>query len=213
MSIFDISLTISPKLPVWPGDPAIRFHQLSDMDKGDTCNVTHISMSVHAGTHVDAPHHFMNNNHTVEDLDLNILTGQAYLVEFPHQVDEISFEILDGASIPVGVERLLIKTRNSEIWNRGEKEFYEEFVAINNDGADWLVQKGIKLVGVDYLSVAPFGDSEPTHRTLLASGVIALEGLNLSQVSAGYYDLYCLPLKLSNSDGAPARVILKKLLF
>jgi len=210
MQIFDISLTISPKLPVWPGDPAIHFHQLSDMDKGDTCNVTHISMSVHAGTHVDAPHHFLNDNRTVDDLDLNILTGQAYLVELPDQVDEISYEILDGASIPAGIERLLIKTRNSEIWSRGAEEFYEDFVAINNDGAKWLVQKGIKLVGVDYLSVAPFGEGVPTHRTLLNAGVIALEGLNLSHVPAGYYDLYCLPLKLGGSDGAPARAILKK---
>jgi len=210
MPIFDISLTISPKLTVWPGDPAIEFSQLSNMDKGDTCNVTHISMGVHAGTHVDSPHHFLNDNRTVDDLDLNILTGQAYLVELSHKEDVISYETLNGASIPAGVERLLIKTRNSEIWSRGGEEFFEDFVAINNDGADWLVQKGIKLVGVDYLSVAPFGDSVPTHRTLLKAGVIALEGLNLSDVSSGYYDLYCLPLKLSNSDGAPARVILKK---
>ena len=210
MPIFDISLTISPKLPVWPGDPAIQFHQLSNMDKGDTCNVTHLSMSVHAGTHVDAPHHFLNDNRTVDDLDLNILTGQAYLVELPDQVDDISYKILDGASIPAGVERLLIKTRNSEIWSRGAEEFYEDFVAINNDGAKWLVQRGIKLVGVDYLSVAPFGEGVPTHRTLLNAGVIALEGLNLSNVKAGFYDLYCLPLKLGGSDGAPARAILKK---
>ena len=209
MPIFDISLPVSPKLPVWPGDPAIQFRQMSDMNNGDVCNVTHISMSVHSGTHVDAPHHFLNNHQTVDDLDLNILTGQAYLVELSQLVNEISYEILDGASIPAGVERLLIKTRNSEIWNQGEDEFYKEFVAINNDGAEWLVQKGIKLVGVDYLSVAPFGEGVPTHRTLLNAGVIALEGLNLSQVSAGYYDLYCLPLKLSNSDGAPARVIIK----
>jgi arylformamidase len=210
MQIFDITLTISPGLPVWPGDPAIQFNQLSDMNKGDSCNVTHISMGVHVGTHVDAPHHFLNDNRTVEDLDLYILTGQAYLIEFPYLVDQISDKLLEVASIPAGVERLLIKTRNSELWSRGTKEFFNGFVAINNDGAKWLVQKGIKLIGVDYLSVAPFGDGVPTHRTLLKAGVIALEGLNLSQVSAGYYDLYCLPLKLGDSDGAPARVILMK---
>jgi arylformamidase len=209
MPIFDISLTISPELPVWPEDPAIQFNQLSDMDKGDVCNVTHISMCVHAGTHVDAPHHFLNDNRTVDDLDLNILTGQAYLIELTDQVDEITFDILDGATIPAGVERLLIKTRNSEIWSQRADEFIKDFVAINNDGAKWLVQKGIKLIGVDYLSVAPFRDGVPTHQTLLGAGVIVLEGLNLSQVSAGYYDLYCLPLKLGASDGAPARVILK----
>lgn len=210
MPIFDISLTISPKLPVWPGDPEIQIQKMSDMDKGDTCNVTHIAMGVHAGTHVDAPHHFLNDNRTVEDLDLSILTGQAFLIEFPEEVNEISYEILDGAFIPAGVERLLIKTRNSKIWDRGDEKFYEDFVAINNGGAEWLVKKGIKLVGIDYLSVAPFGDGVPTHRTLLNAGIIALEGLNLSGVSIGYYELFCLPLKLCGSDGAPARAILKK---
>jgi len=210
MKIFDITLTISPGLPVWQGDPVIQFIQLSDMNKGDSCNVTHISMGVHVGTHVDAPHHFLNDNRTVEELDLNILIGRAYLIEITDPLDQISDKLLEEASIPPGVERLLIKTRNSELWSRGTKEFIKDFVAINNDGANWLVKKGIKLIGVDYLSVAPFGDGVPTHRTLLTAGVIALEGLNLSQVSPGYYDIYCLPLKIGDSDGAPARVILIK---
>lgn len=210
MKIFDISLTISPKLPVWPGDPAICLQRIGNMDDGDSCNITHISMSVHSGTHVDAPHHFLNDNRTVEDLDLEVLTGQAYLVEIPHKVNEISNEVLDNALIPRGVERLLIKTRNSEIWRNNEENFTENFVAINNDGAEWLVKNGIKLVGVDYLSVAPFGEGVPTHRTLLNAGIIALEGLDLSEVSGGYYELFCLPLKLAGSDGAPARVILKR---
>lgn len=209
MPIFDVSLTVTPKLPVWPGDPVIQFKLLSNMDNGDVCNVTHISMGVHSGTHVDAPHHFLNDNRTVEDLDLNVLVGKAYLVELPLHVDEISDEVLNCAAIPSGVERLLIKTRNSQIWGRDEKTFYEDFVAISNNGAQWLVNKGIKLVGVDYLSVAPIGEGVPTHRTLLGAGVIALEGLNLSKVSAGFYELYCLPLKLGNSDGAPARTILR----
>jgi arylformamidase len=180
------------------------------MDNGDSCNITHISMSAHSGTHVDAPHHFLNDNRTVEGLDLEVLTGQAYLVEIPGCVNEISNEVLDNALIPKGVERLLIKTRNSEIWRNNEENFTENFVAINNDGAEWLVKKGIKLVGVDYLSVAPFGEGVPTHRTLLNAGIIALEGLDLSEVSGGYYELYCLPLKLGGSDGAPARAILKR---
>ena len=210
MTIFDISLTISSKLPVWPGDPVIHLQRVGIMDNGDPCNVTHVSMSVHSGTHVDAPHHFLNDNRTVEDMDLDILTGQAFLIEVPAEVNVISNEILDGASIPLGVKRLLIKTRNSEIWSRNEEKFVDDFVAINNDGAEWIAQKGIKLVGVDYLSVAPFGEGLPTHRTLLNAGIIALEGLNLSGVSGGYYELYCLPLKISGSDGAPARAILKK---
>jgi arylformamidase len=210
MAIFDISLTISQELPVWPGDPAISLQQVSTMDKGDVCNVTHLSMSVHAGTHVDAPHHFLNDKRTVEKLDLNVLNGQAYVIEFPSEIKEIDFKNLECATIPSGVERLLIRTRNSEIWRLSEKKFQEDFVAIVEDGAQWLVKKGIKLVGVDYLSVAPFGKSVPTHQILLKAGVIALEGLDLSKISGGFYDLYCLPLKLSGSDGAPARAILKR---
>ena len=210
MTIYDISLTISPKLPVWPGDPAIHLKQAGNMDNGDPCNVTHISMSVHSGTHVDAPHHFLNDNRTVEDLDLNVLTGKAFVIEISCEVNEITNEVLNSASIPIGVERLLIKTRNSEIWSRNEKGFIEDFVAINSDGAEWLVQNGIKLVGVDYLSVAPYGEGVETHRILLSAGIIALEGLNLSNVTGGYYELYCLPIKIDGSDGAPARAILKK---
>ena len=209
MPLFDISLLISSNLPVWPGDPSIQINKLSDMANGDVCNVTHISMGVHAGTHVDAPHHFLNDHRTVDDLDLYTLTGKAYLVEFSRQIDVVSDKVLSSASIPEGVERLLIKTRNSELWRQGNNNFHENFVAINNGGAEWLVQKGIKLVGVDYLSVAPFADGVPTHKTLLKAGLIAIEGLDLSNVTRGYYELFCLPLKIANADGAPARVILK----
>jgi arylformamidase len=212
MTIFDISLDISPSLPVWPGDPAIQLKQISFMDKGDVCNVSHLAMGVHAGTHVDAPHHFLNDGRTVENLDLEVLTGKAYLVQFADAKNAISEKILSEAGIPEGVVRLLIKTRNSKLWAMGEDEFSKEFVAISADGAEWLVRRGIKLVGVDYLSVAPFGEGLPTHKILLEAGIIALEGLNLSSVSQGYFELYCLPLKLMGSDGAPARAILKELL-
>lgn len=209
MAIFDISLTISNELPVWPGDPAINLTTVSDMDNGDICNVSHLAMGVHAGTHVDAPHHFLNNDLTVENLDLGVLTGPVFLVEFPEDVNEITFDNLESASIPAGIERLLIKTRNSVIWSRKASEFYKDFVAITAEGAQWLVERNIKLVGIDYLSVAPFGNGVPTHQILLKAGIIALEGLDLSGVSQGMYELYCLPLKIGGADGAPARAILK----
>ena len=208
MTIFDISLTISPELPVWPGDPVINLKLVSSMDKGDICNVSYLALGVHAGTHVDAPHHFLNDKRTVETLQLDTLVGPAFLINLGNNVDVISEEVLASASIPPQVKRLLIKTRNSELWASEEKTFKKDFVAISEDGARWLVQKDIKLVGVDYLSVAPFGMGVPTHQVLLQAGIIALEGLNLNNIPEGYYDLYCLPLKLLGSDGAPARAIL-----
>lgn len=208
MPIYDISLTISPDMPVWPGDPAVALEQVESMDKGAEYNMTRLAMSVHAGTHVDAPHHFLNDGRTVESLALDVLTGPCYVLQLPDDVDEITAEVLERTPIPNGAERLLFGTRNSRWWAQGVKEFQTDFVAISEDGAHWLVERGVKLVGVDYLSVAPYHQSVPTHRVLLEAGVVALEGVNLAQVPRGFYTLYCLPLKLAGSDGAPARAIL-----
>ena len=117
---------------------------------------------------------------------------------------------MEKAALPTGTKRLLLKTSNSQIWERAGNTFFTDFVGISADGADWLVSHAIKLVGIDYLSVAPYHQSIPTHRALLTAGVIIIEGLDLSAINPGDYDLYCLPLKLVGSDGAPARVILAK---
>jgi arylformamidase len=208
MRIFDISLTISPELPVWPGDPAIELEQVASMDQGAHANVSYLKSGVHIGTHVDAPHHFLNDGRTVEQLPLDVLTGPCYVVQLPAGVEAITAEALDGMSLPEDVERILFGTSNSRFWSRGESVFQEDFVAVTEDGAEWLVARGVRLVGVDYLSVAPFGDSVPTHRILLQAGVIVVEGLDLSAVPRGFYELYCLPLKLRGAEGAPARAIL-----
>ncbi len=208
MTIFDISLTISPSLPTWPGDPALELKQIESMDKGAHANVTHISAAVHLGTHVDAPHHFLNDGRTVENLPLDVLTGPCYVVQLPDGVEAITAEMLERMELTFDFKRILFGTSNSHWWKNGETKFQTDFVAITEDGADWLVKRGVQLVGVDYLSVAPYGDSVPTHTVLLKAGVVVVEGLNLSQVSRGFYDLYCLPLKIAGSDGAPARAIL-----
>ena len=208
MKIFDISLPISPKLPVWPGDPVIELERVESMDEGAHANVSKLSASVHIGTHVDAPHHFLNDGRTVEQLPLDVLTGPCYVVQLPDGVEAITAEALGGMSLPTNIKRVLFGTSNSRFWSRAETTFQEDFVAVTEDGAAWLVQHGIRLVGVDYLSVAPFGDSAPTHRRLLEAGVVVVEGLDLSAVPRGFYELYCLPLKLRGSDGAPARAIL-----
>lgn len=208
MPIYDISLTISPSLPVWPGDPPVRITQTESMDAGSEYNLTRLDISAHTGTHIDAPHHFLNDGRTVESLPLEILTGPCYVIQLPDDVDEISAETLERMSLPSATMRILFGTRNSKLWAKSENNFQEDFVAISPDGAEWLVKHGIRLVGVDYLSVAPFSDSVPTHEILLKAGIIALEGVNLSEVPRGFYDLYCLPLKLAGADGAPARAIL-----
>jgi arylformamidase len=208
MTIHDISLTISPNLPTWPGDPDLELERVESMDHGAHVNVTRLGASVHLGTHVDAPHHFLNDGRTVENLPLDVLTGPCYVVQLPDGVEAITSEVLDRTEITPGMERILFGTRNSHLWARGESKFQTDFVAITEDGAEWLVERGIKLVGVDYLSVAPYGDSAPTHTVLLKAGIVVVEGLNLSQVMRGFYDLYCLPLKIAGSDGAPARAIL-----
>jgi arylformamidase len=208
MKIYDISLPISPNLPVWPGDPTIVLEQVSSMDAGAHDNVSRLACSVHTGTHVDAPHHFLNNHQTVESLSLDILTGPAQVVRIPDDVKAVTADVLGKASIQTGTERLLIRSANSQLWKKGEREFFTGFVGISADGAEWLVEKGIKLVGIDYLSIAPYKQSIPTHRILLEAEVVIIEGVDLSGVRSGNYDLFCLPLKLVGSDGAPARAIL-----
>jgi arylformamidase len=208
MTIYDITLGISPSLPVWPGDAAIVLEQVKSMDSGAHSNVTRLEMSAHTGTHVDAPHHFLNNHQTVEQLPLDILTGGCFVLDLEPEEGHVNAKILENSNIPEGTIRLLIKTKNSARWQSGEKGFFPSFQGISEDGAEWLVEKGIKLIGIDYLSIAPYKQSVPTHTVLLKAGVIALEGINLSLVNQGSYELYCLPMKLVGSDGAPARVIL-----
>jgi arylformamidase len=208
MTIHDISLTISPNLPIWPGDPPLELEQFESMDKGGHNNITKMSSCVHIGTHVDAPRHFLNDGRTVEQLPLDVLTGPCYVAQLPDGIEAITAEVLDRTEITSEMKRVLFGTRNSHLWAIGESKFQTDFVAITEDGAEWLVERGVQLVGVDYLSVAPYSDSIPTHTILLRAGVVLVEGLNLSSVMRGFYDLYCLPLKIAGSDGAPARAIL-----
>ena len=208
MTIYDISLSISPNLPTWPGDPGLKLEQYASMDKGEHYNATQISSSVHLGTHVDAPRHFLNDGSAVEQLPLEVLTGPCYVTQLPDGIEAITAEVLDRTEITSEMKRVLFGTSNSHYWAKGESKFQTDFVAITEDGAEWLVERGVQLVGVDYLSVAPYNDSIPTHAALLKAGVVIVEGLNLSNIMRGFYDLYCLPLKITGSDGAPARAIL-----
>lgn len=207
MRTYDITLTITPQSVVWPGDSPVVIRHTSSIASGDNSNVTEITMSCHTGTHVDAPHHFLNNGITVNDLSLDLLVGRAYVLDLP-DVSIITASSLMQADIPPRTRRLLFKTRNSNLWANGNKEFQTDFVGLSVDAAELLVDRNVKLVGIDYLSIAPYKMGTPVHTILLNAGVVVIEGLDLSQVSQGRYTLHCLPLKLGGADGAPTRCIL-----
>jgi arylformamidase len=167
-----------------------------------------LACSVHTGTHVDAPAHFIDNGATVEQLPMEVLIGKAIVIDIPDE-HIITPEIIEAQKLPVETERLLFKTKNSALWANPAHEFNPEFVALSAESARWIVSRGIKLVGIDYLSIQLFKDAAPlTHRILLEAGVIILEGLDLRAINPGTYQLICLPLKLAGSEGAPARAIL-----
>lgn len=207
MRIYDVTVGITPAMPVWPGDPPVALKRVQAIADGANANVSRLDAGVHTGTHVDAPVHFIDGAASVESLSLKVLTGRAYVVSLP-RAKVLDAPTLEAADIPPRTRRVLFKTRNSDIWTRGERAFQTNFVGVDASGAEWLVRKGVHLVGIDYLSIAPYHQSRETHRTLLQAGVVVVEGLDLSKVSQGRYTLYCLPMKLIGSDGAPARAIL-----
>jgi arylformamidase len=206
--IYDISLPLSTELPLWPGDPAPVIERFSKMEDGEDANVSCIEMGVHFGTHIDAPFHFVADGSKVEDVPLDLLIGPAQVVEIPQDCDVITADILKAAGLTDGVKRLLFKTRNSQHWVKCDTKFDQDFVALSVDGARYLIEKGVRLVGIDYLSIASFYEPVPTHITLLKGGVVVVENLDLSAVPAGLYELICLPLNISGAEGAPARVVL-----
>jgi arylformamidase len=207
MTIYDVSLPVSESLVVWPGDPPLRITHASHLERGDMATVSRLEMSSHAGTHVDAPVHFVPNASGVDAMPLELLVGPA-LVVHSLEVEAITAKVLNGLAIPSGTERVLFRTRNSELWLQGQQSFDEDYVGVTQDGASWLVDKGVRLVGVDYLAVAPFDDLVGPHQILLGAGLVVVEGLDLSRIAPGFYQLVCLPLKIVGGDGAPARAIL-----
>lgn len=208
MKIHDISVTLSTQLPTWPGDPKIVIERFSKMEEGAKANVSRLEMCVHAGTHIDAPYHFIADGGAVDSLPLDRFIGPALVVKLPDEVTKISRSVLEKLALPADCRRLLFKTSNSAGWARRESEFHSDYVALTNDGAVYLVARGIQVVGIDYLAISAFDQISATHRTLLGAGLVVIEGLDLSGVEAGTYTLVCLPLKLSGAEGAPARVVL-----
>lgn len=208
MKIFDVSLKISPEMIVWPGDPPVVLEPTSRLARGDHANVSRLTLGTHTGTHVDPPFHFIDGAPAVDELGLEQLVGDCLVVDARDVDREIHADAV-ARLVPAGTQRVLFKTRNSEIWSKPTPRFDEDYVAISVEGARALVRLGVRLVGVDFLSVERKGaPGHPTHVTLLEAGIVIVEGLDLSAVEPGAYRFVCLPLRIDGGDGSPARAVL-----
>jgi arylformamidase len=203
----DVSVPIRPGMVTFAGDPAVILERSSALAAGDVCNVSRLDFGVHSGTHVDAPNHFIDGAPGIESVPLDVLIGPALVVDASVAGGQIDGEAIGRMGIPVGTRRVLFRV-NSALWN--ESTFQSSFVGLTAEGALALVLLGVRLVGIDYLSIAPFGNPTPTHRALLDASVTIVEGLDLRDVEAGLYDFICLPLRIPGSDGGPARAMLRR---
>jgi len=205
--IYDVSVPIDNGMPVWPTDPAVSLVSttIPSIDRRRTIRVTTIQMGSHTGTHIDAPNHFVEGGKKLHEIPLKVLVGEVavfHIAGVP-SINRRHLEQLDW----VGVKRVLFKTDNSDHWK--DEQFYENFVYLEPDAAAFLVERGLRLVGIDYLSIDRYGsEHHPTHLVLLPNNVVVLEGLNLKEVAPGRYHMVALPLNLHQADGAPTRVIL-----
>jgi len=207
MKLIDVSVPLDANLPTYPGNTPYTLEAIKRIARGQSSNVSTLHLSAHSGTHVDAPRHFFDEAPGAEGIPLEMLVGRARVVEVTSRRG-VDAEDLAGTDLSEEI-RVLIKTSNSRLW--GSPEFHQDYAGITEAGARYLVEHGIKLVGVDYLSVEEFKKpGAPAHHVLLGGGVIVVEGLNLRDVEAGVYELFCLPLPVVGSDGAPARVVLRR---
>ena len=206
--IIDISVDISEDMVLWEGDAGVKARQVMTLAKGDAYNLTRLYMSVHQGTHIDAPLHFLEGGSSTDDFPLETMVGPVQVVQLGDNIELITKSVLEQCAIQPDSKRILFRTRNSNYWKNGDRTFHKDYCGITSDGARYLAGLGMQLVGMDYLSVSPMSDLEEPHRILMRKGVVILETLNLSEVTPGVYNLYCLPMKLVGTEGSPARVIL-----
>jgi arylformamidase len=210
MPLYDVSVPICATTPTYPGDPGIEIGKSLAIEDGDPANVSFIKFGAHTGTHVDAPAHFLKGGARLESLPLEVLIGEAHVVEVPFECRVIDESIVrEACNSPVS--RILFKTRNSNFWNSGQA-FRPDYTYIDVTAAWFLVEHNVKLVGIDYLSIERFESEDfATHRMLLSHDVVIVEGLDLRDVPAGRYELICLPLRIRDGggDGAPARAVLR----
>jgi arylformamidase len=205
--LLDVSVPLRQGLPTYPNNPPFELHPIKRIADGGSSNVSRLVMGTHTGTHVDAPRHFIDDGAGVEALPLNLLIGRARVVEITKR-GGITADDLAAAGLREDL-RVLFRTPNSALWN--SDVFHDDYTHLTDAGARYLVEQGVRVVGIDYLSIEQFKKpGAPAHRTLLSNDVIIIEGLNLAEAEPGMYEMYCLPLAVTGGDGAPARVILKR---
>ncbi|MCW5956046.1 MAG: cyclase family protein [Pyrinomonadaceae bacterium] len=210
VKIYDVTVAISEIVPIYEGDPKVKIDAFVSIAQGSAANVSNLCFGAHTGTHVDAPNHFIDGTRTVDELEVEKLIGPCRVIDVRADVFAIEPEHLPDIQ---GVERVVFKTRNSAFWNTPEDGFRTDFTYITHATATALADAGIKLVGIDYLSIeAPGAEGHPVHITLLEKEIVILEGLDLRNVEPGNYELICLPLKYmgGTGDGSPARTILRR---
>ena len=208
-TIIDISVPLSPALPVWPGEKHLSITQAASMKNEADYNLTRLAMGSHTGTHIDAPLHFVDGGKTTAEIPLEKLVGPCQVVDFTGK-NKITATDLESMNLETGVEKLLFKTGNSRLWDYMGHSFFEDFCALTADAAQWVVDRGIHLVGIDYLSIQLFNDPPDTHVILLSNEVVIVESLDLRQVGPGKYRLICLPLKIEGVEGTLARAVLER---
>jgi arylformamidase len=213
MPFYDITVPLTNEMPTYPGDPGIQINDWFTLANGDAANVTHVKLGAHTGTHVDAPAHFIEGAARVEALKLDALIGKAQVIAVPDTFLSINKTFV-AEHLKPNITRLLFRTRNSNFWHDDSMEFRQDFTYLELEAAEFLVQQGVQLVGIDYLSIEQFLQKEhQTHLALLTAGVVILEGLDLYGVPAGFYELICLPMRIRSGkgDGSPARAVLRTL--
>jgi arylformamidase len=206
MKLLDVTVPLDSALPVYPGNTPFTLEPIKRIANGGSSNVSTLHLSAHSGTHVDAPRHFFDDGIGVEALAIELLIGRARVIDVTSRtrIDAADLGGLDNEDV-----RVLIRTRNSRLW--ASPEFHSDYVGLSEAGARHLVDRGVKVVGVDYLSVEEYKKpGAPAHKALLGAGVIVIEGLNLADVEPGVYEMFCLPLRVVGADGAPARVVLRR---
>jgi len=202
----DVTVPIKDQMVHWPGDPGVELAQVAHVERGDPATVSKLSLGVHTGTHVDAPLHFFPGTPAIDEMDLNRVIGAARVIEI-EDPESVKPEELSRHDPRPG-ERILLKTRNSaECWN--SDVFVPSYVYLSLEGARYVAERNLRTIGIDYLSIGGGGEGVATHRVLLERRICIIEGLRLSGVKPGEYDLICLPLRIQGADGAPARVLLR----
>jgi arylformamidase len=207
----DVSLPIGPDLLVWPGNPGIEVAPQQRISAGDSANVSELRIGTHTGTHVDPPVHFIDGAAGIDRVPLDTLIGDCVVADARGHSGALGAGDMDALAIPEGTERLLLRTDNSDLWRAAPTAFPDDYTCLSEDAAGWIVERGLRLIGVDFLSVERRGSpGHPTHTTLLSNGVVIVEGLDLGEAGPGRYRLAVLPLRIVDGDGGPARAVLMR---